>query len=243
MPQKLDPYQRRVLGVLLEKALAQPQYYPMTLNAVTASCNQKNNRDPELNLAEESVYDTLEILRGMGLVIRASTSGGRTDRFKHLAQEVYGWDGRQRAIMAELLLRGPQTLSELKTRCARMATFETIDDVTATLESLRDKPEPHVAVLPRQPGQAVIRWTHLLYPDGEAPPAGKADGAGELAPQPARSTAAMPHTPGNAMAAAAPPASELAVLRGEFEAMQSEIADLHEVLAELRRRVETLEQR
>lgn len=226
MLRTLDGYQRRVLGVLIEKALAQPAYYPMTLAAVTAACNQKNNRDPLMELAEETVYDTLEQLRGMGLVVRAMTSGGRTDRFRHLAPEVYGWDGRQRAIMAELLLRGPQTVGELRTRAARMTALETTDDVAAVLESLQRLEPPHAAQLPRQPGQSAIRWTHLLYPLGEAPPAAAEAAAPGVSPTPAPPPAA------------AAPAGDV---RAELEALQGELADLHQALADLRRRVERLE--
>lgn len=170
MLQKLDPIERRVLGVLIEKSLAQPAYYPMTLNAVTVACNQKSNRDPEMNLDEDTVFETLEKLRTYGLVIRAAVAGSRVDRFKHLANEVYKWDSRQRAIMAELLLRGPQTLNELRTRASRMSPMDSNEMAAAVIESLAQFDPPHVQLLPRAPGQREARYTHLLYPDGEAPP-------------------------------------------------------------------------
>lgn len=238
MVQSLTPVERRVLGVLIEKALAQPQYYPMTLNAVTVACNQKNNRDPEMSLDEDTVYDTLEKLRTRGMAVRASTAGGRTDRFRHLANEAYGWDGRQRAIMAELLLRGPQTVGELRTRASRMTPFDSVEAVQAVLDALRTHEPPFVAEMPRQPGQSATRWTHLLYPDGEQPPLRR-----EVDAAPAAGQAAAPPAVDRSVAAAVGSTALLAALREELDSAQSEIAELQEAVGQLRRRVETLEQR
>lgn len=119
MQESLKPVERRVLGVLLEKSLAQPSYYPMTLNAVVNACNQKSNRDPTMNLNEDAVWDALDALRERGLVARMLAGmSGRVDRFKHEAKTHFGWEKPQRAVMAELLLRGPQTVGELRSRCA-----------------------------------------------------------------------------------------------------------------------------
>lgn len=221
MSQTLSLFQRRVLGVLIEKALAQPAYYPMTLNAVTTACNQKNNRDPELNLDEETVYQTLEELRGLSLVTRVLTSGGRTDRFKHLANEVYGWDGKQRAVMAEFLLRGPQTLAELRTRCSRMTAFDSAEHVTTVLDALAAHDPPFVKLLPRGLGQREARYTHLMYPDDEAPPTPKADAAAD--PVSSR--------------------SDDSGLRAEVELMQVQLIELQRVVDRLTQRLDTLEGR
>lgn len=223
MSKTLSLFQRRVLGVLIEKALAQPAYYPMTLNAVTTACNQKNNRDPEMNLDEETVYQTLEELRGLGLVTRVLTSGGRTDRFKHLANEVYGWDGKQRAVMAEFLLRGPQTLAELRTRCSRMTSFESPEHVTAVLDALAAYDSPFVKLLPRAPGQREARYTHLMYPDDETPPTPKSDAASEP----------IVHRTSEAQSS----------VHVEIEALQTEVAELRREVDRLTQRLDTLEGR
>ena len=172
MLEQLNSVQRRVLGVLIEKSLAQPEYYPMTVNAIVTACNQKNNRDPVLELDESTVFDELEELRHAGLVGRVLAGpGSRADRFKHDALGIYTWGNRQQAIMAELLLRGPQTLNELKTRCARMVEFESLEALQITLDSLQETPPPWIVLLPRQPGQREARYQHRLYMNDEAPPA------------------------------------------------------------------------
>ena len=117
----LDSDQRRVLGVLIEKSLTQPEYYPMTVNAVTAGCNQKSNRDPVVELDEDLVWNVLEGLRGLGLVsMTLPGPGSRTHRFRHEVESAFGWTPREQAVMTELLLRGPQTVGELRTRCSQI---------------------------------------------------------------------------------------------------------------------------
>ncbi|MBL8878047.1 MAG: YceH family protein [Phycisphaerales bacterium] len=222
MSQALSFFQRRVLGVLIEKALAQPAYYPMTLNAIAAACNQKNNRDPEMSVDEETVYQTLEELRGLGLVTRVLTSGGRTDRFKHLANEVYGWDGKQRAVMAEFLLRGPQTLAELRTRCSRMTPFDSAEHVTAVLDALAAHDPPFVMLLPRAPGQREARYTHLMYPPDEAPLTPKSDAAHDSVGQ--RS-------------------GDGGALKADIEAIQNQLVELQRAVDRLEQRLDTLEGR
>ncbi|MBK8913555.1 MAG: DUF480 domain-containing protein [Phycisphaerales bacterium] len=233
MIESLSLLQRRVLGVLIEKALAQPAYYPMTLNAVVVACNQKSNRDPEMDLAEEAVFDTLEELRQAGLVVRSSTSGGRTDRYRHLANEGFGWDGRQRAVMAELLLRGPQTLSELRTRASRMTPIDSQEALMEVLTALESRNPPQVRALPRQPGQSAIRWTHLLYPPGESPPVIASSEAER--PEAARGSAAS--APGSAAAII----EQETALREVIDGLRDEISSLREALADLRGRFDELE--
>ncbi len=241
MAETLNEVERRVIGVLLEKSLAQPQYYPMTANAIVAACNQKSNRDPIMNLDEEAVWNTLEVLRTAGLVSRLMPGGAsRVERFKHEIREQLGWEKPQRAVMAELLLRGPQTVGELRTRCQRMYAFENTAAVQAVLDNLAGEDPPRVAPLPRAPGQSAIRYAHTLYPAGESPH--QAAPAPEVAAAPANApaSASAPAPPTGAPPA---PALEDPGLRTEVENLQSELADVHEALAELRRRVETLEQR
>jgi uncharacterized protein YceH (UPF0502 family) len=235
----LDVVERRVLGVLMEKALALPQYYPMTVNAITTACNQKQNRDPVMDLDEEVVWDALERLRNRNLVVRvAAGAGARTDKFKHNVAEAWSWPASHRAIMAELLLRGPQTVAELRTRASRMSEFATSEEVTTALETLAAHDPPWVRLLPRQPGQSAARWGHLLYPADEAPPAPKMDGPAEEAParRAPGAAAAMPCA-GTATAGAAAASAvddEITALRDEVRALREELQSLRDALEKLR---------
>jgi uncharacterized protein YceH (UPF0502 family) len=227
LPAPLGPIERRVLGVLLEKSLAQPSYYPMTLNALIAGCNQTSARDPVMNLDEDTVWNALEALRQRGLVSKVMAGmSGRVDRFKHEVKAVFGWEKPARAVMAELLLRGPQTLGELRSRGARMFPFDNAEAVTAVVEALSQSDSPSVAPLPRSPGRSATRYTHLLYPDDERPAA--TEGAAVV------TAAAQPRD-------AAPASGETALLRRQLAEVQAEIADLRQALADLRQRLEVIE--
>ncbi len=220
----LNDVERRVFGVLLEKALAQPQYYPMTLNAITAACNQKSNRDPVMDLDDEAVWNTLEVLRAGGLVSRLLPGGtSRVERFKHEAKEFFGWEKPQRAVMAELLLRGPQTVGELRGHCVRLYPFDSTEAVVAVLESLSQAAPPRVAPLPRAPGQAAVRYAHLLYPPEER-------AQFSSAPAIAAPAVAPPTTPPVAK-------GELDDLRAAVRDLRAEVADLRAMLAELQKRI------
>lgn len=239
MENTLNELERRVFGVLLEKSLAQPTYYPMTPNAIVAACNQKSNRDPLMDLDEDTVWDTLERLRGRGLVAKVlAPLSMRADRFKHDAREYFGWEKPERAVMAELLLRGPQSIGELKTRCSRMVPFEDKPAVARVLELLQQADPPLVEELSRTGGRSAARFAHRLYPEGETP----ADEAAAVPSEhvPARAPeAVMPGSPN----AASSGTSEESVrqLREQIDGVQSELADLHDGLADLRRRFEAIE--
>lgn len=237
----LNEIERRVLGSLMEKAATQSSGYPMTLNALVAACNQKSNRDPVMDLDDEAVWSALKALQERQLVTRVlPPPGSRADKFKHDVGRVFSWQARQRAIMTELMLRGPQTVGELRTRCARMVDIGSIADVSEALQTLIDWDPPLARMLPRAPGQSAVRYTHLLYPDDEAPqqpphvtethaPAPLASAfAGDANVRPELPRTAEPR-PG--------------ALRAEVSEMGEEIADLHHQLAELLRRVEAIEQR
>jgi hypothetical protein len=220
MPEALNDIERRVVGVLLEKALAQPQYYPMTLNAIVAACNQKSNRDPLMDLDEDAVWATLEALRTRGIVSRLMPgASARVERFRHEVKDVFGWEKPQRAIMAELLLRGPQTIGELRGRCARMYPFESTDMVNGALDALMSCDPPMVATLPRVPGQSAVRYAHRLYPDTE--------------------WAALNRGPSVTSSAAPASGPE----RADAPGLEREVGRLHELVEDLRRRVERLEQK
>jgi uncharacterized protein YceH (UPF0502 family) len=162
---QLTADESRVLGVLVEKAQTTPEQYPLTLNQVVNGANQKNNRDPVLAMDETAAFDALEGLRGKGLVVRVDSVGSRTNRYRHNAGEVLRVRPAELALLAELLLRGPQTLGELRGRASRMHPFETLDDVKNMLRALADREEPMVKEVPPAPGSRAGRYAQLLCPD------------------------------------------------------------------------------
>jgi uncharacterized protein YceH (UPF0502 family) len=121
---RLTRAQRRVLGVLIEKGLTTPEYYPLTRKAVTTGCNQKNNRSPLTNYSEDTVEETLDELRQLGLVAVVHTESGRTERYRHFMRQRYPFTETQLAVMTELLLRGAQQLGELRSRASRMVAID-----------------------------------------------------------------------------------------------------------------------
>ena len=167
----LTPSQQRAFGVLLEKSLSQPAYYPMTLNAITAAANQKQNRNPVMSLSDGEVAKTIHELQEMKLVTLAPPApGARANRFAHQAHGKLDWDRPQQAIMAELLLRGPQTTGELRTRAGRMsATFQSLEVVANVLSDLATRQPPLVRELEREPGRSATRFAHLLGPQEQVP--------------------------------------------------------------------------
>jgi uncharacterized protein YceH (UPF0502 family) len=175
----LSAIEARVLGVLMEKEQTTPEYYPMTVNAIRAASNQKTNRLPVMNLAEEQVSLALESL-GEDLLVTAA-SGARADRWKHRAELVWKLDPRTQALLTLLLLRGPQTAGELRIRSERMHAFASVDEVERALAELASFTDPLVWDLGRQPGQKENRWCAATAtrpadtPDG-APP-GESQGA------------------------------------------------------------------
>src|SRR5437867_3254408 len=135
---QLTPEESRVLGVLIEKSTTTPEQYPLSINALTNGCNQKNNRDPIVNFSEDQVFDAVELLREKQLVVRVDIAGSRVHKYKHQASEVLRCRGGELAVLAELLLRGPQTLGELRGRASRMHPLATLDDAKAMLRGLME---------------------------------------------------------------------------------------------------------
>lgn len=160
IPRKLDPVEIRVLGSLLEKEQTTPEVCPMTVNAILAACNQKTNRDPVMELTEEQVVDALERLRQEVLVWR--TEGARSEKWQQSVVRRWGLDRAGKALMTLLLLRGPQTPGELRTRSDRMHPFSSLQEVEDALQRMATIDEPLVLELPRRPGQKELRWTHLV---------------------------------------------------------------------------------
>lgn len=162
MSENLERTEVRILGALVEKQLTTPEYYPLTLNALVNACNQKNNRDPVVAFDEKTVSDALERLRDRNLVYIFYGSNARVAKYKHMLPSVYELEPSETAVIAVLMLRGPQTLGELRERTSRMFEFGGLDEVQATIDSLARRDEPLVAKLERQPGQKDARYYHLL---------------------------------------------------------------------------------
>ncbi len=160
----LTPIEARVLGCLFEKAVTTPEYYPLTLNALTNACNQKSNRDPVMTLSSEAVEQALGGLRHTHrLAALVHTAGSRTEKFKHTLGARFAVDNRQAAVLCELLLRGPETVGELRTRASRLHPFERLDEVQQALNELAAYADgPLVVSLAREPGRREVRWMHRL---------------------------------------------------------------------------------
>jgi len=158
----LGAVETRVLGSLLEKDIATPEYYPLTLNALVNACNQKSSRDPVVHYDEDSVNGALEILKARGLALRISGAGHRVEKWSHRLGEALNLGRRELALLCVLMLRGPQTVGELRGRTERMHDFTDMEEVERVLESLASRrPDPLAARAARG------RWIHLL---SEAPP-------------------------------------------------------------------------
>lgn len=218
----LDRTQRRVAGVLVEKAKTTPENYPLSLNAITTGCNQKSNRSPQMNINAEDVEVALEELREMGAAVEIQ-GDGRVAKYKHLLYEWLGVDKVEMAVMAELLLRGEQTVGELRGRAARMEAIADLGTLRPILESLIQK-NLVVSLTPAGRGQIV---THNLFePHEMARVKAQAGGASvaKAAPDPAPQPIAAP--------------SHSAISKDQFDELRSEVEELRTEMSELRRAVD-----
>ena len=182
---ELTADEARVIGVLIEKAQTTPDQYPLTLNAVVNGANQKSNRDPITNLEEGAALSALIGLRNKGLVVQQDGHGQRVPKFRHQFKETLGINTPEMVILAELLLRGPQTLGELRGRASRMHPLESLEMVRTTVEQLMSKSEPLAKRVAPAPGSRAERYAQLLCPElhvivegEEAAPVERASGAG-----------------------------------------------------------------
>jgi uncharacterized protein len=178
MALQLSETEVRVLGALVEKESTTPEYYPLSLNALVNACNQKSNRDPVMNLDEDAVRKALRSLADEYLV-RSASGDSRVAKYEHRLNELYNFHRHEVAVLCVLLLRGPQTPGELRTRCERMYAFEDLDAVHSALNLLMRREPPLVKVLPRQQGTKESRFMHLL--SGDVAPATKAEAGSDLA--------------------------------------------------------------
>lgn len=166
---ELDPNDQRVLGSLLEKERTVPTTYPLTLNALRTACNQSSGRNPLTDLSEREVLASVDSLKALGLarIVHAGT-GARATKYRQVLDEKLELTNAERAVVTLLLLRGPQTPGELRSRSDRLYTFHHAADVEAALAALAAREEPLVQELERQPGQKEQRWVHLLGPSAVA---------------------------------------------------------------------------
>lgn len=160
--QIITPQQARVLGSLLEKDMTTPEYYPMTLNALTNACNQKSNREPVVQFSDVDCQQYLDELREKSLVSEIKSTTSRVVKYKHQFSVVYDITTEEKPILCELLLRGPQTAGELRNRCARMYSYTSLEEIEQTLLQLSGREEPLVVKLPKQAGQKEVRYAHVL---------------------------------------------------------------------------------
>ncbi len=225
---ELTPPEQRVLGCLIEKRWTTPDQYPLSLNGLRLACNQSTNRDPVTSYDEATVREAAQRLCLYGLARLASGHGSRSVKYRHLAEEALGLDREELAVLAVLLLRGPQTPGELKARTDRMAHLESLAEVERVLTTLGER--DYARRLGRQPGQKEDRFEHLLGPraDGEVP-------AVASAPAPDERRASAPLPPTAQPPAATPPGVDVnGALAERVATLESEVATLRSELDELR---------
>lgn len=236
LTRSLNAVESRVLGALMEKEQATPDQYPLTVNALISACNQKTNREPVTALTETEVVEALDALAEDVLAWRSE--GARVEHWEHRLDRRWHLGPKSKAVMTLLLLRGPQTSGELKTRSQRLYRFDSVEEVEEVLGKLAEGGDDAlVRELPRQPGQRETRWMHrvgteeveALYGTGAS-----ASPAGTGAPS-ERAPASRP------VSAPAPPSSSARQVEDRLEALESAVADLRGELTALRRRLGDLE--
>ena len=216
----LNEVEVRVVGSLVEKQVTTPEYYPLTLNALVSACNQISNRDPVVSFDEQAVARALESLRAKNLVYVFYGSDSRVPKYKHMMTEIFRLSAAELAAVCVLMLRGPQTVGEVRGRTGRLYNFADLAEVESTLEGLAQREEPVVLKLPRQPGRKEARYAHLLA----GTPAFE-----EARPEPRVEPAVREVRAEN---------ERLARLEAEVETLRGELADLRQRFDEFRKQFE-----
>jgi hypothetical protein len=246
-PIHLNFNERRVLGALVEKSYATPDLYPLTINALVTACNQKSCRQPVTQLGEDDILDALDGLRRHGLASVVETAGGRTSRFRHRLREALEVSGPEAAVIAELILRGPQTDGELRQNASRMVKIETLDGLHEVVEALRRRAVPLVVKLGPEERRRGVRYAHALCPPAElealkakeavsGADAGERSSAAPRGASPAEQ--ALPLRAGDTGDSAGDSAGDW---RDEIEALRAELTRLREEQSDLSARVSRIE--
>jgi uncharacterized protein len=216
----LNEVEARVLGSLVEKEIATPEYYPLSLNALLNACNQKSNRDPVMTLDEDAVRRALHTLNEHGLA-RSAATDARVSKFEHRLNEAFNFHRHEIALLCVLLLRGPQTPGELRTRTERLYQFDDLDSVHSALNLLIKREPPLVKILPRQPGTKESRYTHLLSGDVHEAASQTAVNSSPLSLENLRTPGSDP--------------DRLSRLEEDLAALRAEVADLKQQLAAIQK--------
>ena len=218
----LSEIEIRVLGELIEKELTTPEYYPLSLNALVNACNQKSNRDPVMNVDDNAASQALRNLDKEGLAGPADAMDNRVKKFGHRLQEAFNLDRREIAVFCELLLRGPQTPGELRSRADRMYHFDDLGQVQSTLKRLMEREPPLAKMLARQPGTKEARYCQVLSGDVQV-----------HAQSQTREAAAETAIEGGASSS-----ERMARIEDDVRLLQHEVAELKEQLAAFRKQFE-----
>src|SRR6266404_8779925 len=218
MNYSLSEVEARVLGALVEKEITTPEYYPLSLNALVNACNQKSNRDPVMALDEDAVRSAIRTLNDIGFTRFASSADSRVGKYEHRLNETFNFHRHEIAILCVLMLRGPQTPGELRTRTERMYAFEDLESVHNALNLLAKREPPLVQVLPRQPGTKESRYAHLLSPMPDTAPAAPIEDA--------------------AAGDAKPRADRLGAMEAEIRQLRVDVNALQEQFAQFRKQFE-----
>ncbi len=225
-----DRTQLRILGTLIEKSFTVPDTYPLSLNSLVSGCNQKSNRDPVIEIPDYHIEGALKALFVDGWAGQRTRDGGRVVRWNHRLGEKLSLDRRQLAILAELMLRGPQAVGALRGRATRMAPFNTVEEATSVLNGLRER--GFVTLLVRRPGERAQRWAHQI---GKPTPEDEEAESPEVATPPPPAAQAMTPTPPS------PPPSVQTVESDErVDALEAEVAELRNEVERLRSDLDAL---
>jgi uncharacterized protein YceH (UPF0502 family) len=220
MPFDLSPLEARVLGCLIEKERLTPENYPLSLNGLTAACNQTTNRDPITHYDEKAVEEGINLLREKKLAAMISMAGSRVPKYRHRLTEHFSLEPQEMALMCVLLLRGHQTLGELRTRSERMFRFGTLQDVEQCLHDLESDPAGLVSLLPQRPGQKESRYKQNL-----STPVVEDESSGATI---------LP----NEVSGGSPLPERVVALEATVQELQNAVAQLREELAAFRRQFE-----
>ncbi|MFO0949085.1 MAG: DUF480 domain-containing protein [Planctomycetota bacterium] len=238
-PVPLNRIQRRVLGVLVEKAFCTPENYPLTANSLLAGCNQKSNRDPVLNLESDAIDTALLELKDLGLAIRVLPATGRTERWKHSMKEAWQLERPQRAVLAELLLRGAQAEGELRARVSRMVEIPTLEELRVVLEELASR--GFALRLSPEGRRRGVTWTHCVCSESELERirSSYVDLGGDEEEEVPASGVRQP-APDTPRAAPAMPRAESTSPQQAGRNLEHELSNLREQVADLSRQIQDL---